>query len=189
MTYIVDDIGTVVEAMRPLDVSYGQDLLDYMAAKQANTGLTDAPFYMYGHRLEIANRLLEKDADKTNKFKKYPLIALRMDIAETVRGNVVDYNLNIAILSYTDSNYNAEERYTNIFRPVLYPLYERFFEELKASGLFMWTGNQAKPLHTKFDRPFWGTPSAEANQKQIFNDPLDAIEIIDLKISSRQNRC
>lgn len=190
MNYVVDDIGVVVAAMRPIDNLYSQTMLDYMSNNAANTDLSLAPFYMYGHRREISNRLLEKDKDEVYMYQKYPLIALRMDIAETISNGVYSYSLNLAILNFTDKNWNAEERMTNIFKPVLYPLYERFMSELQNSGLFMWTGNQDYPEHTKIDRPFWGTDSQEGNVKNIFNDPIDAIEIIGLKLNStRKSNC
>jgi hypothetical protein len=159
--YIVDEIGSVVDSMR---------------------GDGETPYYIYGNRLEISNRLLEKDKDKVFKHQKYPLIALRMDIPETMANGVYSYSLNIAILDFTDQNYTASERYEKVFKPVLYPLYESFIVHLKRAG-FMWPGNQKFPPHTKIDRPFWGLSSSEKNVKNLFNDPLDAIELIDLKIS------
>jgi hypothetical protein len=63
---------------------------------------------------------------------------------------------------------------------------------LYKSGLFFWDGkdDQIMPEHTKIDRPFWGV-DGEVNQtgqkkntRHIFNnDPLDCIEIVNLKLS------
>lgn len=201
---VADDIGTVVEAMRPIDISYGRPMIEYMAriANPAvvfdetfdytfqNANMLLMPFYMYGHRLEIANRLLQKDKDKVYKNQKFPLIALRMDIAEEVSKGVWSHSLNILIANYTDKKWNAEERMENIFLPVLYPIYKRFIYEVQNSGLFTWPGNQDFPEHTKIDRPFWGTENQEGNVKNIFNDPIDAIEIIGLKLNStRKSNC
>jgi len=183
MRYIVDDIGTIVNAMRPIDVSYGQPMLDYIAANGTPSNQSLMPYYMYGHRLELVNRLKEKDKDSVYKYQKYPLIALRMDINEVNSGDLINYSLNLAILNYTEKKYNAEDRMTNVFKPILYPIYERFFIELRESGLFFWDKYQDKPDHTKVDRPYWGVSDSEKNSALIFADPLDAIEIIDLKIS------
>lgn len=182
---VTDNIGTVVAAMRPINIDYGQPMLDYMAVKAANTDPDEAPFYIYGHRMEINNRLLEKDKDSVHKYQKYPLVALRLDIPEEVDKGIWHYSLNILIANYNDAKWNSEERTENIFKPVLYPLYERFMEELKNSGLFFWEGNQDYPDHTKIDRHFFGTASDEGNVKRIFDDPIDAIEIVGLKINSR----
>jgi len=163
MPVIVDEIGKVVERMR---------------------GSGETPYYLYGHRLEIANRLLEKDKDKVLQFKKYPLVALRQDIDEQYSNGMVTYNLNIAILEFTDKNYTSEQRYEKVFKPILYPLYAKFFIALRQSG-FMWPGWQDMPPHVKIDRPFWGVAQQDKNVRSIFADPLDAIEIVNLKISKR----
>jgi hypothetical protein len=196
---VVDDIGIVVSRMRPIGISYGEGMVEYMASidnpsttfdetfdyTYQNANMLLMPFYMFGHRIEIAKRLLDKDKDKVFKNQKYPLIALRMDIQESVSKGVWSYTLNLLIANYTDKKWNAEERMENIFKPVLYPIYERFMRELQFSGLFFWPGNQDFPEHTKVDRPFWGTDNQEGNVKNIFNDPIDAIEIIGLKLNSR----
>jgi len=187
--YIVDDIGSVVSRMRPIDSSYGTDMTDYISSIGQNANLPLMPYYIYGHRLEIANRLKEKDQDKVFKYQKYPLIALRMDIQEVVTKGIIDVTLNLAILSFTERKYNAEERYENVFKPILYPLYNRFMDELFKSGLFFWQNDSKTPDHTKIDRPYWGTEGNEGNVKHIFNDPLDAIEILNLKISKNFKNC
>src|SRR5690606_23217373 len=138
---------------------------------------------------EINGRLLEREHDKVFKYQKYPLIALACPTPEQVIGDVIEYTLNIAILDFTERNYNAEERMENVFKPVLFPLYEKFMKELRNSGLFMWDGNQSMPPHIKINRYYWGTQSSEGNEANIFSDPLDAIEIVNLKIRSLLNNC
>lgn len=171
--FIVDDIGSVVAAMRPFGT--------------VNPTLT--PYYMYGHRLEIAARLSEKDKDSVYKYQKYPLVALRLDTPEVEHDGVIDYNLNIVIVEFTKKNYNAEERYVNVIKPILYPLYNLFIKKLIESGLFMWGPGLKTPPHTKIDRPYWGTAGPEGNIKSIFNDELDGIELMNLKISREINKC
>jgi hypothetical protein len=172
MNFIVDDIGAVVKLMRK--------------------EVSDVPYYMYGHRLEIAQRLKEKEGDKVFKNQKYPLVALRLDVVEEIFNDMAHYNLNIILVDFTDKNYNAEDRYLNVFKPKLYPMYQLFIEKIIDSGLFTWEQQQSGgiPPHTKIDRPYWGTESAERNNAYIFHDPLDAIEIVNLKLISRiKNNC
>lgn len=178
MNVIVDDIGKVVERVRK------NAFTDVFSDEFRNV----LPLYLYGHRAEIAARLTQRDGDKVKKYSKYPLIALRLDTEEEKVGIQTNFSLNIAIINITDKKYNAEERYANVFKPILYPLYELFLKELKNSGLFYWEGKQRTPSHKKVDRPFYGTPDPEINIKNLFNDPVDAIEILNLKLS-QQTKC
>lgn len=176
MSNIVEYIGQAVSLMRvPTKLP------------AAVAGITGAPFYMFGHIVEINNRLVTKGNDSANKSKRYPLVALKLDIPEKQVGSVTMYNLNIAILMWTNENYNAEQRLENVYKPILYPLYDLFVESLKNSG-FMWEGDRSKPPHTKIDRYYYGkseTAGTVKNVKKIFTDPLDGIELLDLKINKR----
>jgi hypothetical protein len=189
MNIIVDDIETVVTAMRPTGANaaaiqtstikkFGQGFYDYILAIGQTDNLPSIPYYIYGTRMEIIKRLTEMDKDETRMFKKYPLVALAMDIPERGVDGVIEFNLNIAFLNLTEKNYPVRDRYTNIFKPVLYPLYKQFKEQFGNVGLFMWQGDQESPPHQKFDRPYWGTQNSEGNTANKMNDPLDAIELI-----------
>lgn len=185
MRIITDDIGEVVALMRPIDADYGQPMVDYIAAKNTPDNVALMPYYLPGHRMEINSILLKKDADKVLKYQKYPLVALRLDIPEEVdQYGYVNYNLNIVILTLTDKNWTYEQRKENIFVPVLIPLYDRFITELGNAGLFQWEGDQRRPPHTRILRPFWGTSREEGNEKYIFSDPLDGIELTGLQLKS-----
>ena len=146
-----------------------------------------APYFMFGHRVEIANRLLEKDKDSVYKYQKYPLIALRLPITETVKNNdLVEVSLNIAILEFTNKNYRAFDRYENVLKPILRPLYKSFTESLmKNSGTY----TLGIPEHDKIDRLFYGVDGLEGNQSYIFNDPLDGIELLNLKLVLQNLNC
>ena len=174
---IVDEIESVVDLVREnsTDLTFDETF--------SGPG---APFFMPGHLREIANNLLDMDEDKVAKYRKYPLFALNTDIQELVEGGIVSYNLNIAILAYTDPNYTTRERLEKVFKATLYPLYDRFMEQLEIQGFF-WEGEFESFPHTKIDRFFWGTEQRlngnhNANVGYPFNDPLDAIEIVNLKI-------
>lgn len=186
MNYIVDDIEKVVIAMRGLNKSiYGEGMAQYLADNNDTAdNILLMPFYDFGHRQEIANKLTGKDSeDAPFKYQKYPLIALRLDTEEENSNGMINFNLNIAIVTSTKPEYSSNDRYTKIFKPVLYPLYEQFMEKLMDSGLFSWAGSQVMPEHTKVDRLYWGKAGDEGNEANIFNDHLDAIEILNLKLS------
>jgi len=175
MTDIIQDIETVVASLR-------DPIIDPLA-KGAGS-----PYFEYGHRHEIAMGLDIKNLDNKYKYQKFPLIALRLDIPEIkTGGGITEYSLNLAIVESTQKQYNARQRKANVFDPILEPLYVRFMEALKTSGLFFWQGQQYEPPHTKINRYFWGTPGPEKNEKNIFNEPIDAIEIINLRLKKLPN--
>lgn len=182
MNCIEDDIGKVVTAMQT-DAVLIKALTVALPSLNTNGYQADMPYYMAGHRVEISNRLLEKDADPVYKYQKYPLVALRLDTPEKNRDGMVDFTLNIAILMFTDRNWNADERLENVFKPVLFPLYDSFLRNVINVGLFTWPGLHKRPVHTKYNRYYWGTEVKEGNTANIFSDPLDAIELIDLKLT------
>jgi len=179
MISIVDDIGKVVQFLR----SGAYSAYDF---KDTN----GSPYYMYGHRLEIANRLSELSQRPKGQKKKYPLIALNtMSITPSIRGNVWDFNLNIVIGINVDNNKSSEEREGEIFKPILLPLYDMFKDAFSNAPLgFMWDGKSFPP-HTPMIKYFWGTENKEGALKNIFNEPMCAIEIVDLKFSKEDNGC
>jgi hypothetical protein len=144
------------------------------------------PYYMYGHRREISNRLLMKDKDKVFKYQKYPLFALRLPSAETIEDDIHQVSLNMAILGFTNKNYRANDRYDNVIHPILMPLYYEFLDKVKDSAYYM---GQGRPYHTRVDRLFYGIDALEGNEAYIFNDPLDGIELLDLEINLLDTNC
>lgn len=161
--YFVDVFGEIVTAVR--------------AAYDLTNGLE--PYYIYGHPREIANRLSLKNKSGTLKYQKYPLVALLQDFQESHGDTLVtDYSLSftVIIVVSTNKNYTSEERYTNTFKPILYPIYELLIKEIDLSE-YLLTVDEGLVEHTKTDRLFWGAEGIYSNDGLIFNDNLDAIEI------------
>jgi len=163
---VTDAIGFVVQRMRRVK---GSDNL-----------LT--PYYMYGHRLDINHQLTDKDNDAKLKYQKYPLIALRLNVDESINNGLNEVDLDIAIVDMTDPKYNSIERMEKVIKPILIPLYNRFIKELGNSGLFSWANDSDIPKHKRRLCPYWGVPDKNGVIANIFNDPLDAIEITNLKL-------
>lgn len=170
----------------PIVELFGQ-VVDYMRSHDENGKVipdpTEAPYYMFGHRQEIANRLKAMEGNG-NKYQKYPLVALRMDLVEDHTDGLTKVQLNVLILTRTKKEDWAPERYEKVFKPILYPLYERLKVALRDSGIFFWPGDQTVPPHKKIDRPYWGESGKEANTANFLNDIIDAIELIDLKLNT-----
>lgn len=175
MISIADDIGKVVQLLRSGTLAPYDD-------NDANF----APYYMVGHRQEIANRLSQKENDKVKKKKKYPLIALNTRHVPVQRGIVWDFNLNIIIGTQVDTNLTSEEREEQVFKPLLYPLFEAFKEAFSDSGLgFIWDSQlpQDFPPCSPLIQYVWGTESKEGSLKNVFNDNMSVIEIVNMKFS------
>lgn len=147
----------------------------------------DAPFFLFGNIEELNDRLLKKSNDPVERRKKFPLVAMRLVQREKVGDGMIDYDdINIAIVAASSQAKNSEQRLADTFKPILFPLYDLFFESLRVSGHFVWQGTL--PSHVKINQYYWGTTSGN-KPKNIFSDPCDAIEILNLKIKSTIKNC
>ena len=187
MNVIVDDIGTVVT-----NINNGR----YWAREFDEFFKGNPCQYLYGHKVEITNRLLKQQQNKDLKEQRYPLVALFLDIEEPIIGDVINYKLNLVIVAKTNPNDTTEARYQDSkpFKTVLYPLYNAFFKSLSDSGLFFSPTVADKPKHTKIDRPFWGKAVTDElgikqTEANIFNDYLDAIQIKNLEVNQKIKTC
>lgn len=181
---LVDDMKVVVDLLRDKLQTIDSERWSADTTRFTIDGGGMPPYYMYGHKLVIAKELLEKDSDRVEKFRKYPLVALRLDSAADIYNGIIHYNLNLGFFHETKEEYSAKERFDLVINDILMQMYSNFFQAIKDSGKFFWEGSQDYPQHTKIDRPFWGVEQENGNAGNIFNDPLDAIEIVDLKINS-----
>lgn len=141
------------------------------------------PYFMSGHRNEIAARLLRKTSSPSGKGKKYPLIILATDI-KADKKDLLEYSLNLAIVIKTKESYTDADRETISFAPILRPLYESFIQGIVDSGLFVIPGGDpTDPPHSYVERGPWGVWSSEGTLKQYLPEPLDAIEITNLRLN------
>lgn len=164
---IIDAIGSVIARLRTVE--------------------DGPPYFLYCHPTELVQRL----GKKTRAAKeKYPLIYLKMDFPEpVVTGGMQSYDLNMGIMTFTKENYTVQQRRELIINVKLVPLYQRFIKEMTFGGKFAWPGDQSQVPHTPIVRPYWGTLQAGNNIKNITGDPLDCIEIVNLKINKRIKNC
>lgn len=141
----------------------------------------------HGHPIEIVETLSEKDkAGIEFSFKKYPLVCLFQDFVEDIENNyIVSANIHIVICNSTKPDYKAKERYEHNFKPVLYPIYNELMNQFQKHGDVI----GYFPKQQKIDRLFWGKSSLYGNKANIFEDYLDAIEIINLKLNLNTINC
>jgi hypothetical protein len=151
----------------------------------AGTWFSLAPYSDFGTRKMIDRKLMEKNGGE-HAYKKYPLIALRLPAPISTVDGVSTIEANILIANFTTKTYKPDERYNNVFIPILYPLMYKFFEMLRKSGEFLSYEND----YTQIDRLFYGSESGdEQNIANVFTDPLDAIEIRNLKLTFLAEQC
>lgn len=156
----------------------------------------DAVHYEHGHPVEIINKLNEKNEVQEFKFKRYPLVALFQDFPEKVSdksGIQFEVSLHLIIARITDNDYDATKRYTENFKPFLYPIYFELLNQIHLSSFGRWKPflTKAPELieHTKIDRLYWGKEGLYANEGNVFNDFIDCIEIKDLKLLINIKNC
>lgn len=178
--YIVDEIGLVVDKVS------AKLLAQLQVFDPDITGV----HYQYGHPLEIIETLKQMDEAKDYKFRRYPFVGLFQDFPEEV--GEVGFNseptLHLIIARFTQATYKAAQRYELNFKPVLYPIYLEFLEQLNFSKAFE-TYGVTNIQHTKIDRLYWGREGLYKNEGNIFNDFLDCIEIRNLKLKTYLNNC
>jgi hypothetical protein len=134
--------------------------------------------YVYGRQSQIIQKLQDMNDSINNKDGKYPLIAAYMDFPER-RGNGYYASLvfpKIIICALTVRTNYADVRYSENFRPVLYPIYYEFLHQLSIHPQIVEHDENDIP-HTKWDRV--GTLPIGAD----LQDYVDAIEINNLALT------
>lgn len=143
-----------------------------------------APYFTYGSRKVIDAMLLQKNGYEF-VYQKYPLIALRLPAPIDDEGGVSTVDANILIATFTKKTSKPAERLATTFKPVLYPLYKQFLEMCKRSGEFI----NFNPDHTHIDRMYYGTGGEDENIDSVFSDPLDAVELRNLRLNYILENC
>lgn len=168
--YIVDLIGETVAATNTAVIA---------ELKVADPMITQVN-YQYGSYDEICDTL-DKMTQGDQQFMRYPLFAVIMSFPEQ-KYQTIGFDdvpeLNIIIARRSDGVDKTPARYTKNFKPVLYPVYLEWLNQLYLSPKFQ-TEQADNIPHTKIDYPYYDTEKGENR----FNDYVDAIQIkIKLKI-------
>lgn len=168
--YIVDEIRAVVEKVNA-------------ALTAANFGKT--VYYMYGHPKEIAKRLQELSNSVTQQDKKFPLVILFTDITidKNVPGFFGSAKLRMLVANITQANYISEQRTEINFKPVLHPIKLELIKQISLHNQFTYEGELR---YKETDMYFYGS---QINDKNIFNDHIDAIELKDIQVNIKNKNC
>lgn len=158
-----------------------------LAKLQQTDALITGISYEYGHLKDVKERLAAKRLAAPSS-RRYPLIWLveDFDIDNGQVGLTGISRVKIMILHNTDKAYTRQQREAKVFLPVLIPIYNEFFVQMKVVGSFMQYG----PFnHKRIDRPHWGNPAEWSNKGYLFDEPLDGIEISDLNLQIYLANC
>lgn len=141
-------------------------------------------YFMQGNLLEITGVLqLYTNAGAPFKNQKYPLVILVRDVKEKVTegkdGPGTTFKARLLIVTLTDPNLRANDREIRNFKPVLLPIFDEFTRQLSKSKAFRMPTLKDMDI-TKWDCYFYGT---RENNKNIFNDYIDAIDIESISLN------
>lgn len=166
------------------------DILQDVVIK-VSQNLNKTVHFQFGHPLEIIENLKRMTGNTGNVDVKYPLIALFHDFKEK-RGRVnhIEYeaDFRFIIATVTDPNYLANERIENSFKPILYPIYDSFIDEIMLSNYFESAYNSVK-YHDKWDRMYWGRNPIYNQKENLFSDYIDAIELENFNLKILKKTC
>jgi hypothetical protein len=146
-------------------------------------------YFDYGKLKEVTRKLTQLDMGVTTKDKKYPLVWLVMNYAESYGdhdGFCELDDITIMICELTDPSSYTSARMANNFEPTLYPIYDALMAELESSNYF------DHPIlefqHQKIDCPYWNEDMAKGDYNQ-FNDFIDAIQIRRMRLIVNEATC
>lgn len=134
----------------------------------------DAPYFDFGHHSYIATTLDLKSKSTSHQDKVWPFIGLILDIPQDMYPNDVsetDADLNIVIASPTNRDMIPSEQESDIFIPILIPLYEYFLKWMYQSAYLNVRSEQIP--HRRIDHYLYN--AAEGQNK--WNANVCAIEL------------
>lgn len=157
---------------------------------KVNTALAAAGFgrtvyYMYGHVKEISSRLQELSNSPTEKNKKFPLIILFTDIQidKDEPGFYGSARLRMLVANITVPTYISEQRTELNFKPILHPIKEELLNQIGEHEQFTYP---EELRYKETDMYFYGS---QINDKNQFNDYIDAIELRDIQVNITNKIC
>ena len=89
--------------------------------------------FEFGHYQEVFNNLSRLESANIESETIYPLIYLVCDFEEPMKAKnqTIETRLQLFIITRTLSEFYAEDRKEEIFKPILYPIYQSLIEALK----------------------------------------------------------
>lgn len=141
---------------------------------------------------ELIETLSQADKSGEERYNKYPLIHLVQDIT-IERGQDAGLfgtaTLNIIFIHQTKQTYKIEDRDEKVFKPVLWPMYYMFLEQLKKNNWIMGDFDTTGEFrHRVIKRAFWGNRQLKSSES-ILTDFVDALEVQNLQVKINYSNC
>ena len=156
-----------------------EDILSKVVKRASITIDIDLSF-QYGTLKEIVENL--NTLGKGGKVK-YPLVALIEPFRQRITDDGTRANLRLLIATMTSKTLKADERLEQNYKPILFPAYEALIDEIKRVTA------SSTLEHTLINHFEMGRESLQGYDKAILDDHVDAIEINDMNVLFRENKC
>lgn len=137
-------------------------------------------FFHYGTLREIAGNLNQIGRARN---VKYPIVALIEPFKQRITSDGTRASLRLLIATYTKKALLADERLELNYKPILFPVYDIFMKELRA------VVKSSTLDHTVINHFEMGKESLNGYNGSVLDDHVDAIEINDLNVLFRDNKC
>jgi len=194
--YIDDIIGQITQdAINAIVVKPSTTLLEQIKANEiAATGssLIQQLRFSKSSFDELIETLSQADKSGVERYNKYPLAHLVQDMVITRGSDAGIYGtatVNLIFMHQTMQAYKTDERDDKVFKPVLWPIYYQFLEQLKKNNwVFQTDATTGEFPHRVIKRAFWGNRKLEGS-KLLLNDYVDAIEIQNLNLKINYSNC
>lgn len=177
----------VVDILREVVAKTEAKVLAEIQAAQPDRGIVNINF-VPGTPLEITDVLDVMGQQPTGDPKRFPLVGVFLPIREGKGRQIgIDGIEGIRIcIAMVNRNLTdrTPERYERNFKPILYPIYYEFLNQLDADKRILSPSSNGFK-HTKIDWPYYDPNE----QKNAFNEYVDAIEIRDLELLINLKHC
>lgn len=145
--------------------------------------------YIYGHWVEVSQRLMDMGMNQEQRFYKFPAVILVEDIpVQNNNGQIASATIQLLIVAGTNPNFTSPERQKKVFEPILYPIYDDLLKCIATSGYFQ-QRDAMNIEHRRWDRKQLGKTDIYGNTGTYTGDFLDAIQLQDLKLTYYKQKC
>lgn len=144
--------------------------------------------YLFGDWSYISGELTKWGKSRSVSMERFPVICLYSPFQEDRTGTDRKAELDFIIMTDTDKDYTNEERERYSFEEVLRPVYSLFIDEIRKDKRIESSYRDVVP-HTYTENYRYGRLGVLMDNGKPFGDFVDVIEIKNLKITIKKERC